>query len=315
MKTSWVIGTRGSPLARAQADRLSRRLTERWPGFQCRIRVFHTRGDREGERPLPEIGGKGLFTLELEKALRAGGIDVAVHSLKDLPTDLGPGLTVGAVPEREDPRDVWCVRDRNGPAHPRDAEPGLRVGTSSLRRRAQCLQCQPRVAVQHIRGNVATRLAKLDRGDVDALILAGAGLHRLGIATRGPLHALEPPDWLPAPGQGALAVECRADDEHTLSVLAQIEHARARMETDAERALLAALEAGCQVPLGALARVDGPDLDLWAFVGTPDGCKAARSHVRGPCAEAASLGRRCAEELCRNGGDEILRTLRESGDG
>ncbi len=312
MKLTWVIGTRGSPLARAQAGWVARRLREQWPDARCEIRTFQTVGDREGERALPEIGGKGLFTQELEAALLDGSIDVAVHSLKDLPTALAAGLALGAVPERDDPRDVWCVRDPGAPRHPRAAEPGWRVGTSSLRRQAQCLECQPRAIVERIRGNVGTRLAKLERGDFDAIILAAAGLRRLNAVSGASFHPLEPPDWLPAPGQGALAIECRADDEQTLAALAEIEDGAARAETDAERALLAALQGGCQVPLGALARGQGGRLELWAFLGTPDGQRVARGHVSGPDADPDALGRGLAEELRRRGAEEILSVIRSS---
>lgn len=314
MRRAFRIGTRGSPLARAQATRVARRLEERWPQAQCRVEAIETRGDREGERTLPEIGGKGLFTLELEAALRDGHIDLAVHSLKDLPTALGPGLVLGAIPERADPRDVWCVREPGGPAHPREAPPGFHVGTSSLRRQAQCLALQPEARIGFIRGNVGTRLAKLERGEFDAVLLAAAGLHRLGFEPRATWHPLDPPDWLPAPGQGALAVECRSDDRETLEGLAGIEDAGARAETDAERALLAELEGGCQVPLGAWARLDEERLHLWAFVGSPDGGRVARAHASGARAAARDLGRRVADALRLDGAEEILRALRSAGD-
>lgn len=309
------IGTRGSPLARAQAMRVAQRLSQRWPDAECRVDAIETQGDREGERPLPEIGGKGLFTLELETALRAGAIDLAVHSLKDLPTELGPGLALGAVPERADPRDVWCVRERRGPAHPREAPAGIRVGTSSLRRQAQCLAIQPEAKIESIRGNVGTRLAKLERGDFDAVLLAAAGLERLGLEPRAAVHPLDPPDWLPAPGQGALAVQCRSDDRETLEDLARIDDPRARAETDAERALLAELESGCQVPLGAWARFDGERLQLWAFVGAPDGSRVVRAHASGSRTAPGDLGRRVAKALKQQGADEILAALRAVGDG
>lgn len=294
---------------------MARRLSARWPGLEPRLRTFDTRGDREGERPLPEIGGKGLFTLELETALRAGEIDLAVHSLKDLPTGIADDLVLGAIPERVDPRDVWCVREPGGPRHPRDAAPGFRVGTSSLRRQAQCLAHRPEVSILRIRGNVGTRVAKLERGDFDAILLAAAGLQRLGRAPRAAVHPLDPPDWLPAPGQGALAVECRAGDEETLAALRGIDDAGARAETDAERALLTALEGGCQVPLGALARRQAAEIRLWAFVGSPDGRRVVRGEASGPADDPHALGRRLADDLRRRGAEEILHTLRGSSDG
>lgn len=314
MRRTLIVGTRGSPLARAQAERVASRIRTRWPEMECAIRVFRTRGDREGEQPLPEIGGKGLFTEELEAALRNGEIDFAVHSLKDLPTTLEDGLTLGAIPEREDPRDIWCVRDGAAPRHPREASPGFRIGTSSLRRRAQCLALQPEAEVVPIRGNVETRLAKLTSGKYDAIILAAAGLVRLGIATPGHAIALEPPEWLPAPGQGALAVECRAHDGPILALLGALEDPTARWEAEAERALLSALEGGCEVPLGALARIDGSRLQLWAFVATPDGRRLVRGHAEGPAREAPAIGRRLAADLRARGGEDILRSLRASSD-
>lgn len=310
MRRALVLGTRGSPLARAQAERVARRIRARWPEIPCEIRSLRTRGDREGERPLPEIGGKGLFTQELEDALRDGEIDMAVHSLKDLPTTLGEGLTLGAVPERDDPRDVWCTRAADAPQHPRETQPGFRIGTSSLRRRAQCLALQPKAQVVPIRGNVETRLAKLAAGNYDAIILAAAGIARLGIATPGPATFLEPPEWLPAPGQGALAVQCRTDDDEVLALLAALEDPAARREAEAERALLAALEGGCQVPLGALARMQGARLRLWAFLATPDGRRLVLGHTDGSALEAQALGRRLAADLRAQGGEEILRSLR-----
>jgi hydroxymethylbilane synthase len=311
----WRIGARGSPLARAQAERVGARLAARWPGLAWRWHGIETRGDREGERPLPEIGGKGLFTAELERALVEGAIDLAVHSLKDLPTEPVPGLVLVAVPERADPRDVWCVRGPAEPSRPEAAPDGFRVGTSSLRRRALCLAVRPGLSIEPVRGNVGTRLRKLAEGHVDALVLAAAGLGRLGVGVLGrespiAVHPLDPPDWLPAPGQGALAVQCRADDREALEIVGAIDDPATRAEVEAERALLAALEGGCQVPLGALARVEGDRLRLWAFVASPDGRRVLRGQVEGPRADPETLGRRAAADLRRQGADDLLRSLR-----
>ena len=231
------IATRGSRLALWQAGWVRDRLATAWPGRELKIIRIETRGDRLLEQPLPEIGGKGLFTEALERALLAGDADLAVHSLKDLPTELPAGLKVGAVCEREDARDVWLAR-ADGPTSPAELQAGIVVGTSSERRRAQLLALRPDVEVRPIRGNVETRLRKLDEGGYDALIMAAAGLERLGFRDRICAY-LDPPDWLSAPGQGAIAVECRSDEPAIDELLLPIEDAAARAETDAERALLA----------------------------------------------------------------------------
>jgi hydroxymethylbilane synthase len=260
------------------------------------------------DRPLPEIGGKGLFTEALENALLAGEVHIAVHSLKDLPTELPHGLKLGAVCEREDPRDVWVTRD-DGPPDLAGARPGATVGTSSERRRAQLLALRPDLRVESVRGNVETRLRKLDQGQYDALIMAAAGLVRLRLSARITSY-LSPPEWLSAAGQGSVAVESRAGDAAVDELLAPIDDEVARAETDAERALLARLHGGCQVPVGARAQAWGEELVLRALVATSDGTTLIRAEGRDGLGNAVPLGRRVAEDLLGRGGEAVVKQFR-----
>lgn len=250
MPDTLILGTRGSILARTQSQHVADAITAA-TGIPVELRIISTRGDRNQSQPLAQIGGKGLFTLELEEGLRAGSLDFAVHSLKDLPTDDPDGLVLGALPEREDPRDAWV-----GPSIA-DLPQGAVVGTGSLRRASQVRALRPDVVIEDIRGNVETRLAKRDSGKYDATILAMAGLRRLGIE-RPDIHALSPDQMVPAVGQGILGVQCRAGDARILDVLASIDHAETRRCATLERAFLATLGGGCNVPAGCHARiVDG----------------------------------------------------------
>ncbi len=291
------------------------RLASAWPDRRFLIVKIDTKGDQILDRPLPEIGGKGLFTEALEAALLAGDVDVAVHSLKDLPTDLPDGLKIGAICEREDPRDVW-VGSAAGPQNPATAAAGARIGTSSERRRAQLLALRPDLRVKSIRGNVETRIRKLDQGQYEAIIMAAAGLLRLGLAERI-TSFLEPPAWLSAPGQGAVAVESRVGDAASDDLLGPIDDLVARAETKAERALLAALQGGCQVPVGARAEVEGGELVLHALVAAPDGTRVIRAQGRGERSRPAELGESVADDLLARGGDTIVAMFRhaESGSG
>lgn len=304
-----VLGSRASDLARTQARRVAALLEEAWPGLTVEIEWITTTGDRVLDKPLPEIGGKGLFTAELEAALRQEEIDAAVHSLKDLPTDLGGEFAVLGVPEREDPRDV--LLGPGGGLQPGDLPEGAVVGTSSLRRKAQLLARRPDCRVRDVRGNVETRVEKMHDGAYDAVLLAAAGLRRLELLGAGTAF-LEPPGWLPAPGQGALGVEGRADDAATRRLLSRLEADDVRAEVEAERALLATLEGGCLVPVGALGRVDGSDLRLDAVVLPEDGSRELRASGSSPPGEAAALGRRLADELLEAGADRILAELEET---
>ena len=267
-----VIGSRGSQLALWQARWMEARLAEL--GEESRIEVIRTTGDRITDVALAQVGSKGLFTKEIEEALLRGEIDVAVHSLKDMPTAVPRGLTIAAVPEREDPRDALVGR-RWG-----DLTDGTRVGTSSLRRAAQLRAHLPELAIETIRGNVDTRLRKLDAGEFDALVLAAAGLRRLGLEDRI-AETLESSVMCPAVGQGALAIETRDDDGPAFRVCSRLDDAQARAAVTAERALLAALGGGCQVPIGAHARVDGDEIQIEAVVISPDGSRRVDRSARG----------------------------------
>lgn len=297
-----VIGSRGSDLAMTQSRHVAALLEAAHPGLRARIAIISTRGDRVLDTPLAKIGGKGLFTEELEAGLLDGSIDIAVHSLKDLPTALPEGLCVAAVPPREDPRDALVCAEASGLD---DLPRGARVGTSSLRRRAQLLARRPDLGIVDLRGNVPTRLRKLGDLGIDAVVLAAAGLRRLGLEDRVTEY-LEADAMLPAPGQGALGIEARAGDERVRALLAPLHDAAAAAETDAERALLAALGGGCQVPVGARARLDGGTIHLDACVCAADGTAVSRAFASGPAADAARLGARVAEALLEQGAADLI---------
>lgn len=267
-----------------------------------------TEGDRVLDRPIPELGGKGVFTAELETALRAGTIDAAVHSLKDLPTYSDASLTVLAVPFREDARDVLVYREEAGLD---DLPRGSVVGTSSLRRRAQLLRLRPDCAVEPIRGNVETRLRKWREGRYDALLLAAAGLRRLG-GLPPEATPLSPEEWIPAPAQGALGVQARDEPGGVRTLLEAIDDPEARTQVTAERAFLARLEGSCRVPVGALATLEGEGFLLRGIVLSPDGRNTAAGTRGGAAHDAAKVGRELAEELLAAGADRILAPLRQA---
>jgi len=297
------IGTRGSRLALAQAEWVRQRLEAAEPGLRTELVVIKTSGDRIQDVPLHQLGGKGLFVKELEAALGEGAIDCAVHSLKDLPGELAPGLVVAAVPEREDPHDVLVGRQPGGLAA---LARGARVGTSSPRRAALLRALRPDVMVVALRGNVDTRLAKLERGEVDAVLLAAAGLRRLGIR---PPHAVpcDVREFVPAIGQGALAIESRAGEPARR--LATIEHLPSRQAIDAERAFLSAVGGSCVSPLAAHATVHARRLALHALIARPDGTRIVRGEADGDVVASARLGRELGERLLRDGGAALLREL------
>jgi hydroxymethylbilane synthase len=291
-----VIGSRGSQLALWQAHWVRDRLQAL--GQDCRIEIIRTTGDRITGVPLAQVGTKGLFTKEIEEALLDGRIDLAVHSLKDLPTSLPSGLRLAATPPREDPRDALVGSPLAALAS------GARVGTSSLRRAAQLRAARPDLAIESVRGNLDTRLRKLDEGQCDALVVAAAGLHRLGWQAR--IAELLPIELMcPAVGQGALAIETR---EHgpASEICAQLEDAGTRAEVEAERAVLRALGGGCQVPIGAHARSSGGALRLLGVVASPDGTRILRREASGPALDAVRLGQELGNQLLANGGREIL---------
>jgi hydroxymethylbilane synthase len=271
-------------------------------GLDVRLHELVTRGDRILDVPLADVGGKGLFVKEIEDALLARDAEVAVHSMKDLPAALAPGLVVGAVPEREDPRDALCSpRWKTLDGLPK----GAKVGTSSLRRGAQLKALRPDLELQMVRGNVETRLRKASEG-LDAVVLAYAGLRRLGLAEHA-TQVLSPDEMLPAVAQGALALEARADDAATLRRLAALDHAETRVRTDAERGFLARIEGGCQVPIAGHARVEGDRVVLRALVASLDGTRVVRGERTAPLAGARAMGEALAEELLSRGADAILR--------
>ncbi|HYW13273.1 MAG TPA: hydroxymethylbilane synthase [Longimicrobium sp.] len=302
------IASRGSELALWQSRAVQATLVAADPALVVEIDVIKTTGDVIQDVPLAKIGDKGLFTKELDAALLAGAADLAVHSLKDVPTRLPDGLVLAAVTERADPRDVLLLpRGRSGDLD--SLPPGARVGTSSLRRRAQLQALRPDLAVLDLRGNLNTRLAKLDRGDYDSIVLAAAGVLRLGWSDRIAAY-LEAPAWLPAVGQGALAVVARGDRTDVIDRLRLLHDPQAAACTGAERALLRALEGGCQVPIGALGQVEGDRLVLHGLVAELDGGRILRVEESGPLAEADAIGRRAADALLARGAAGILSGIR-----
>lgn len=300
------VATRGSLLALTQTGWVVDRLKAANPGVQFVTETYKTVGDKVLDVALSAIGGKGLFTKELEDALLQGKADIAVHSLKDMPTDQPQGLVIGCIPEREDPRDVVITRDGRPFA---DLEAGALVGTSSVRRVAQLRARRPDLQFMPIRGNVDTRLRKLAEGQAAALVMAASGLHRAGFADRITEY-LEPDLCLPAPGQGALAVELRANDGPVGQVVAAIHHNLTALAVHAERAMLALLQGGCQVPIGAYAQVDRGHIHLRGLIASLDGSRMVAWEDEGPEHEPGALGRRVAERLLALGGDEILKSAR-----
>lgn len=300
MTKKLVFATRPSALARWQTNYIIQQLQYSIADLECEQVVITTKGDQVIEQPLPEIGGKGLFTFELEQALRDVQVDAAVHSLNDLPTVDVPGLTIGAIPERADVHDVWIC-----PAgYDLDDLPGgAVVGTSSTRRAAQLLAYRPDLQVKPIRGNVDTRLRKVLHGDYDAILLAAAGIHRLGkddhITAYLPYEIM-----LPAPGQGALAVQCRADDDETINLIAVLDHQPTRKTVTAERAFLSALGGGCSLPVGALATVTNETISLQGVVAAQDGRQKIQLTCQG--SDPQSLGYDLAQAALAKGAKSLL---------
>lgn len=303
MRRSIRIGTRGSQLALTQSRWVQACLQRQHLPLEVELVTITTSGDRFVEQPLSAIGGKGLFVKEIEEALRAGSIDCAVHSMKDVPGELAPGLTIAAVPAREDPRDVLITRDG---VHLEALPRGARLGTSSLRRMALVRAARGDLEVTDLRGNVDTRLRKLARGDFDAIVLACAGLRRLGIQPSG-MALLDPQQFIPAIGQGALAIESRTDE--TTELLAPLDDAATRLAVMAERGFLARAGGSCRTPLAAHATVHENTLEMRALIASPDGRQVVRGERRSSVATAAALGTELAEELLARGGAEILQAL------
>ncbi len=296
------IGTRGSVLAQWQANAIRQRLAQ-LASVGAELVLIKTSGDHFQQAPIGQIGLKGVFIKELEDALLERRVDLAVHSMKDVPTAIPLGLAIAAICEREDVHD--CLVSASG-AKLTELPAGARVGTSSLRRQSQLRHFRSDLQILELRGNVDTRLKKLERGDYDAIVLAKAGLNRLGWSGKIS-EALSTDVSLPAVGQGALGIESRADDAELLAVLSRLDHAPTRAAVTAERALLAELEGGCQVPLGAYARIELGKLVLEACVLSPDGADSVRRSATGAPAQAEAIGRRLAQDLLADGADRILK--------
>lgn len=310
------IGTRGSKLARWQAEHVADALA-RIPGVPApELVLIKTEGDQIQDVPLWKVEGKAFFTKEIEEALLMDRVDVAVHSLKDLATQMPPGLVLGAVLEREDPRDAVLfspslTEKLGGSGSPGLLPHGAMVGTSSLRRRALLARWRPDLELLDLRGNVPTRIKKLDGGSYDAIVLAAAGVKRLGLSHR--ISAYLPFDFfLPAVSQGAIGIQIREGDTRTLDSIQTLEHAETRVATTAERAFLGSMEGGCQVPVGAFAEVEDGVVRIRGMVCSLDGTRTVEGEARGEAEEAVSVGEGLGMELLQAGGDEILREIREA---
>ncbi|WP_173082199.1 hydroxymethylbilane synthase [Fundidesulfovibrio magnetotacticus] len=305
MQMSLTIATRGSKLALWQAHHIKGLLEARHPGLGVQLLILKTQGDKILDVPLAKVGGKGLFVKEIEEALADGRADLAVHSMKDVPVERRPGLVLGPIPRREDLADALLATQYPSlEALPRRAV----VGTSSLRRQAQLLALRPDLEIRMLRGNLDTRVGKLLDGQFDAIVVAAAGLNRLGLTAPHNVR-LGPPDFLPAVAQGALGLEFRADDAKTRDLTAFLDHPDTRDAVDAERAFLARLEGGCQVPIAAHGRLEGDQVALTGLVADPDGKRPVRAERRAPRGQAMELGRLVAEDVLAQGGGDILRAV------
>ena len=299
------IATRKSPLALWQAEHVRGRLQAGHPGLQVDLVTMSTQGDRVLDSPLARIGGKGLFVKELEQALLGGRADIAVHSMKDVPAELPEGLGIGAILEREDPRDAFVSSQFISIG---DLPQGARVGTSSLRRQCQLRAARPDLQILDLRGNVGTRLSKLDEGQYDAIVLACAGLKRLGMEERITC-AISPDEMLPAIAQGVIGIECRLGDDRVADLVKPLAHFDTRLRTRAERAMNAALAGGCQAPVAGYSELRDGLIELRGLVGWPDGSEIIRADISGPPEDAESMGRQLAAELLARGGRPILDEL------
>lgn len=302
-----VVGSRGSKLALIQTNWVISELKRLNPGFEFNIEKISTKGDKITDAPLSRLGGVGLFTKELEVSLIKEKIDIAVHSAKDVPTELHDGLIIGATPMREDPHDALISNNNSNLEKLPD---NARIGTSSLRRRAQLLAFRPDFKILDLRGNLDTRLKKLETDDLDAIVVAHAGLRRLGYT--GPVSQIIPFDiMLPAVGQGSLCIEIRKDDDRIHKIVSCMNDAQTKTAVEAERALLAKLQGGCQVPIGAYAQINGNELHLEAIICTMDGDHAIRDNHSGPINQAAKIGDELAQRMLENGGMKILHEIRQ----
>lgn len=307
MSRPLIIGSRGSKLALWQAEQARARLQTLNPQLDVNIEIIKTTGDVKND-PLSVIGGKGVFTKELEDALLDGRIDLAVHSLKDLPTILPDGLSISAICEREDPRDALVLRSGSKNGSLLHLPDGAVVGTSSQRRLAQLKALRSDVVIRDLRGNVDTRIRKLDEGQYDAVILASAGLVRLGLQERISAR-IAISEMLPAVGQGAIAIETRSDNDFAVQMTSQLDHRETRLACLAERAFLRGLGGGCQFPIAAHAILDGDLLQLDGLVAKPDGSKIIRDSLSGPLINAEATGSKLAEQLMAQGAGSLLHQL------
>jgi hydroxymethylbilane synthase len=289
-------------LALQQSRAVKEALEKLWPELRFELQIIRTTGDKITDVPLAKVGGKGLFVKEIEDALLSGAADLAVHSMKDVPAELPEGLEIAAVPEREDPRDALIIREGQTIA---DLGCGALIGTSSLRRGALILALRADFEVRHLRGNLETRLRKLDEGQFDAIILAAAGLRRMGWQDRITMH-LDPAQFMPAVGQGAIGIEARSGDDQILRLLAPMNHLETALAVKAERSLLKELQGGCQVPIGGHARLSGKLVELCAMVASLDGRQVYRAAGAAPPEDAVGLGKRVAAQLLDLGAEKIL---------
>ncbi len=300
-----VAGTRGSRLALAQTELTLQALRDVHPRLQFELREIRTEGDRRPDASLATIGGQGVFVKELEAALLRREIDIAIHSLKDVPAQPAAGLTLACFPQRGDARDALVTPDGRTLA---ELPPGARIGTGSSRRAVQLRQLRPDIEIADIRGNVDTRIRKVDEGQYDATVLAVAGLERLGLRERA-AEVFAADAMIPAAGQGALVLQVRADDKETADLLLPIDHADTRRACQAERAFLARLGGGCRLPFGALAEVDGEELRIRGFISDAQGDRTFRANASGSAAEAAATGTRLAEQLLDQGAAEFVEAV------
>jgi len=298
------IGTRGSKLALWQANWVQSELLKAHPSISVQITIIKTKGDKILDVPLAKVGGKGLFVKEIEDALLEGKIDLAVHSMKDMPAQLPKGLTIGAIPQRENPQDV-LVSKRGCLV---DLPEGSRIGTSSLRRASQLLVARPDIIIHPLRGNLDTRLRKLDEGDMDAIVLAAAGVRRLGLEHRITEY-LDSRVMLPAAGQGALCIEIRTGDEETGALVGEMNHAETRTVVLGERAFLHRLGGSCQVPIAAHGRIEDGRFKLSGLIAEPDGSHVFKEALTGPAASSADIGAELAQKLMGQGAMAIIEKL------
>jgi len=303
--TQLRIATRSSPLAMWQAKEVSRQLCKIYPDLDVKLIQIKTKGDKILDAPLAKVGGKGLFVKELEVSILAGEADIAVHSMKDIPVDFPDGLQLSLIMQREDPRDAFVSNNYKNLG---DLPEGAVVGTSSLRRQTQISEKYPHLDIQWLRGNVNTRLRKLDEGKYDAIILAAAGLLRLKFDDRIRAY-IEPEECLPAIGQGAIGIETRTNDTAVEELIAPLAHAQTTQRVMAERALNARLNGGCQVPIAGYAVFKQDQLYIRGLVGEPDGSRVLRAEITGDPQQASELGTALAENLLRQGAEEILAKL------